>query len=99
MEDLAGALGAGGGPPAGGPDLGAAPPPEAAETGEGDFANSMEALDAAEEALHAFVRLDPDEPDRAEAAKALQIVLKLKAGNQTSNEAGDMKSLRRALSG
>jgi hypothetical protein len=96
MEDLAAALGGGGG--GGGPDLGTATPEQNADGGA-QFENSLDALDAAEEALHAFIRIDPDEPDRAEASKALQIVLKLKAANQTSNEAGDMKSLRRALSG
>jgi hypothetical protein len=58
----------------------------------------MEALDVAEEALHAFIRLDPDEPYRAAGAKLLQGVLQLKAANQKSAQAGDMKSLARALS-
>ena len=94
MMELTGALG---GPPGGAPpeiDV----PPEGGGEGQG-FENSLDALDAAEEALHEFIRLDPDEPDRAEASKALQIVLKLKASNQQSAESGDMKSLRRALSG
>ena len=93
MDALASALGGGGV----GVDVGT-PAPE--EAGEGRaFENSMDALDVAEEALHAFIRLDPDEPDRAEASKALQVVLRLKAGNQQSNESGDLKSLKRALGG
>jgi hypothetical protein len=111
MMDLQGALGGppgggpgaitipgGGGPggpggPAGpGPDAGAAPP----GPGGGD---SIDFLDQAEEALHQFIQVDPDEVDRAEAAKALQIVLKLKASNQTDTQQGGMKSLARALSG
>jgi hypothetical protein len=104
MMDLQGALGGppGGGPPAidvpapgaeaglapGGPPLGG-PPPAAGD--------SIDFLDAAEEALTQFIQVDPDEVDRAEAAKALQIIVKLKAANQTDQEAGGMKSLRRAL--
>lgn len=63
------------------------------------FDNSMEALDVAEEALQAFIRLDPDDMDRATAGKALTIVLGLKGGHQKSVQAGDAKSLSRALSG
>jgi hypothetical protein len=84
------------GPP---PDDGSQPggPPD----GQGGelFDNSMEALDVAEEALHAFIRLDPDEADRAAAGSLLTGVLKLKASNQKSVQSGDMKSLSRALSG
>lgn len=107
--DFAAALG-GGAPPGAGPpgvvgggapppDLG--PPPEAAAPpgGEDTFQNSLEALDVAEEALHAFIQLDPDEIDRAQAGQALQTVLKLKAANQKSVQSGDMKSLQRALAG
>jgi hypothetical protein len=57
----------------------------------------MEALDGAEEALHAFIQLDPDEADRAAAAACLQSVIKLKAGNQSDTQSGGMKSLSRAL--
>ena len=104
MMDFASALGgAGGGPPPGPPAGG--PPPEA-ETGETapdqeapQYSTSLEALDAAEEALHAFIQLDPDEADRAVAGGALQTVLKLKASNQTSAQSGDLKSLARALQG
>jgi hypothetical protein len=91
MMELQGALG---GPPDGGPME--IPDPGAGQEGAG---SSLDALDAAEESLHEFIRLDPDEVDRAEASKALQIVLKLKAANQKSAEAGDMKSLQRALAG
>ena len=85
------------------PDVGA-PPPDAGvppDTGQGgqQFSNSLEALDAAEEALHAFIQLDPDEADRAAGAQALQAVLKLKASNADSAQSGDLKSLRRALAG
>jgi hypothetical protein len=110
MMDLAAALGgAGGGPPvgAGGPPVGpGAPPPDTVgpagpAPGEQDqgpqFSSSLDALDAAEEALHAFIQLDQDEPDRAAAAQLLQGVLKLKAANQTSQQSGDLKSLQRAL--
>ena len=96
MMDLAGALGDPNAPPPGeapvfpGAEDQGAPP-------EGGGGDSMQFLDAAEEALHQFIQVDPDEVDRAEAGKALQIVLKLKATNQQSAEAGDMKSLRRAL--
>jgi hypothetical protein len=111
MADLAGMLGGGGGAPPGpggppvdlgagaGPptDLGAPPPDQGADTGGGEFANSLEALDAAEKALHAFIQLDEDEPDRAQASQALQVVLKLKASNQQAQESGGMKGLARAL--
>jgi hypothetical protein len=97
MMDFAGALGAdAGAPPGGQPPPGGPPPDDTAGGGE-QFTNSLDALDAAEEALHAFIQLDPDEPDRAQGAQALQIVLKLKAANQTSAQSGDMKSLQRAL--
>jgi hypothetical protein len=89
-----------GGPPPGlPPDLGAPPPPEPAAEEEPVFNNSLEALDAAEDALHSFIQLDPDEADRAAAAKCLQEVIKLKAANQQSAQSGDLKSLQRALSG
>ena len=67
-----------GAPP--GQDTGGGPPPApgGADTGGGDtggYANSMEALDDAEQALHAFIQMDHDEPDRAMAGQALQILL------------------------
>jgi hypothetical protein len=108
MMDLQGALGGppGGGPPSisipggpggpGGPEMGEAPEAAPDQEGAGD---SMDFLDSAEEALHQFIQVDPDEIDRAEASKALQIILKLKAANQKDTESGGMKSLKRALSG
>lgn len=99
-----------GGDPGGGPggadpqNLDAPPPdpsgapPDMPEDGS-LFQNSMEALDVAEEAIHAFIRMDPDEVDRAAAGQALTVILKLKASNQKSSQAGDAKSLQRALSG
>jgi len=96
MMDLQSALG-GGGPPGGGPSeitVGGPPEEEQQETG-----TSLDALDEAEDALKRFIELDEDEPDRAKASQALKIVLDLKASNQQSNEAGDLKSLRRSLAG
>jgi hypothetical protein len=85
---------------AGPPDLGAEAPPEQDAAGEGQqYGNSIEALDGAEEALHAFIQIDPDEADRAIAAKCLEQIIKLKAANQTSTQTGDLKSLQRALAG
>src|SRR5262245_5494422 len=103
MPDLAAALGGAGGgygPPAGGDmyggaDAGAAP---ADDTGQGQeqYASSLEALQAAEDALQAFIAMDPDHADRAIAAQCLQNVLKLQAANQES-QSGDMAGLQRAL--
>jgi hypothetical protein len=56
-------------------------------------------LEVAEDALQAFIRLDPDHGDRAVAAQCLQNVIKLKAANQESAQAGDLTSLTRALQG
>ena len=64
----------------------------------GGGGSSIDFLDDAEEALNQFIQVDPDEVDRAKASKALQIVLDLKAANQTDTQAGGMKSLARALS-
>jgi len=90
-------LGAGGGPPV---DLGAPPPPPPDQGAPSDqFSSSVDALDAAEAALHAFIQLDEDEPDKALAAQALQQVLKLKASNAQAAQNGDMKGLARALQG
>jgi hypothetical protein len=92
LDGLAAALGGPGG---------AAPPDDTgADTGGGGvetYQTSLDALDGAEEALHAFIQLDQDEPDRALAGQALQIVLKLKAANQQSMQSGDMKGLSRML--
>ena len=98
MPDLAAALGGGygGGADAGyGSDASAAP--DDSSSGQDQFATSMDALDAAEQALQAFIQLDPDHADRAVAAQCLQNILKLKANNQQSNQAGDLTSLQRAL--
>src|SRR3954468_11105868 len=78
-------LGAGGGPPV---DMGAdaGPPPPDQEDPGAQYETSLDALDGAEEALHAFIQLDPDEADRAVAAQCLQNVLKLKAGNQKAQQ-------------
>ena len=94
MQDFASALGAGGGAPAdaGPPDTG---PPD---TGGGeDFQSSQEALQVAEEALQAFIRMDPDHADRAIAAQCLQNVLKLQASQQQGAQDGNLASLQRAL--
>lgn len=82
--------------PGGPPGLAEAPPPD--EGGE-DFENSLEALNVAEEALQAFIRLDPDHADRVIAAQCLQNVIKLKASNQDGASQGSMSSMARALSG
>jgi len=88
-------LGAGVGPPV---DMGAPPPPPPDQPEPGaQYSTSLDALDGAEEALHAFIQLDPDEADRAMAAQCLQNVLKLKAGNQKAQQGGEMKGLARAL--
>src|SRR5262245_11575690 len=96
MMDFAGGLA---GAPPGQPPAIDVPPPGGEEGGGEENENSLDALDGAEEALHSFIRLDPDEVDRAEAGKALQIILKLKAANQTDTQQGGMKSLQRALGG
>jgi hypothetical protein len=96
MMDFAGALGgATGGPP----DAGASAPPDDTQGGDDQYATSLDALDGAEEALRAFIHLDPDDGDRAIAAQCLQNVLKLKAANQQDTQQGGMKSLQRALAG
>jgi hypothetical protein len=110
MMDFASALGgAGGGAPPGAdpggapPDLGAPPPDQGAppdDTGQGGeqtYSTSLEALQVAEDALHAFIQMDPDHGDRAIAAQCLQNVLKLQAANQDSSNSGDLSSLKRAL--
>ena len=91
MADFAGALIGGGGPPQA--------PPDDTQGGGEQFSNSLDALQAAEDALHAFIQLDPDNADKAVAAQCLQNILKLKAANEQSAQSGDMKSLQRALTG
>jgi hypothetical protein len=112
MSSLMDVLGGGGGPPpppgAGPPpgpppDLGAGPPPGAGPGpgpgGDDVYESSLQALDVAEHALQAFMRLDHDAPDKAQAARALTIVAQLKGANQTDASSGGGKSLVRALSG
>lgn len=107
MSGLAGALGGGGGDPGapggyggdpGGGDPGA--DPSGGDTGQDQpqFSNSLEALDAAEEALHAFIQLDSDEGDRKVAATCLQNIIGLKAKNVQDMQSGSMTGLQRALS-
>lgn len=104
MMDLQAALGGGGGAPGYGggplppPDQGQ-PLPGQDEPDQGSGGSSLELLQAAEDALHEFVRVDPDDADKAEASKALQIILKLKASNTEDAQQGGMKSLARALAG
>jgi len=97
MMDLQSALG---GPPGGGPASISVPAPGAegeAPPDAGGGGDSISFLDDAEEALNQFIQVDPDEVDRAKASKALQIVLDLKASNQTDQQQGGMKSFARAL--
>lgn len=100
MEALGGAPPglAPGGPPGLAPGPPGLPPPEEEGGGE-DFENSVEALNVAEEALQAFIRLDPDHADRVIAAQCLQNVIKLKASNQSGAQEGSMASMARALAG
>jgi len=96
MMDLAGALGGGAPPPGQPPNLGdpsglGGDTGGATDTGQ-EYSNSAEALDGAEEALHAYIQLEPDEADRAVAAQCLQKILGLKAKDQS-----DMQSLQGAL--
>jgi len=82
------------------PELGAEPPPgPPPEGGDDVYENSLQALDVAEHALQAFMQLDHDAPDRAQAAKALTIIAGLKGANQSDAQKGGGKSLVRALSG
>jgi hypothetical protein len=96
MLDFASALGgAPGGPPGAGPpgppDGGPPGPPDGPQSGGEQFTDSLDALSAAEDALH--------NADRAVAAQCLQNVLKLKASNQQDSRQGGIKSLQRALAG
>src|SRR5215471_622090 len=92
MSSLMDVLG-GGGPPAP-PDTG--PPPgggDAGDTGgDGTYENSMQALDVAEHALKAFMELDHDAPDRAQASRALSIVASLKGANQSDAQSGGLET-------
>jgi len=93
MMDLQAALG---GAPAPGPDQGAPMPGEEQPESSG---SSLDHLLDAEEALQAFIQVDPDDADRAKASQALKIILDLKAANTQDAREGGMKSLSRALGG
>jgi hypothetical protein len=92
-----------GGPGPGGPGPGLLPPgPDPDDVpGHPDdvYDTPMQALDVAEHAIQAFIRMDHDAPDKALAAKALVIVTGLKGSHQTDAAAGGGKSLVRALQG
>ena len=87
--------------PGPGPGPGPAPPDLPDVPGHPDdvYTTSMEALDVAEHALQAFIRMDHDATDKAQAAKALAVVTGLKGSNQKDAQAGGGKSLIRALQG
>jgi len=86
-----------------GPPPGMPPPgPDPADVpGHPDdvYSNSMQALDVAQHALQAFIRMDHDAMDKAQASKALAIVTGLKGGHQKDAMSGGGKSLVRALQG
>ena len=97
MSSMLDALTGGGGPPPGGPppggpspydlDQGPPGPPDQGPPGQGgDYSDSMQALDVAEDALHAFIQMDPDEVDRAQARAILE-----------SQRTGLREALRRAV--
>ena len=102
MSSMLAALG--GGPPLP-PHPGGLPPPPGPDPadvpGHPDdvYDTPMQALDVAEHALQAFIRLDHDAPDKAQAAKALALVTGLKGGHQKDAQSGGGKSLIRALGG
>ena|SRR5215472_11513132 len=79
----------------------AAPPdlPDVPGKPDDTYENSMQALDVAVHALHAFIRMDPDSADKATASKALTLCLGLQGSHDKSVQAGDAKSLSRALAG
>jgi len=87
------------------PHLGGPPPPLPPDPDDvpghpDDVYNTpMQALDVAEHALQAFIRMDHDATDKAQAAKALAVVTGLKGSNQKDAQAGGGKSLIRALQG
>jgi hypothetical protein len=113
MMDLQAALGGGGGAPGGPPpgpygagggpmpeqDPGQPMPGQDQPDPQGASGGSLDLLQSAEDSLHQFIQVDPDDADKAEASKALQIILKLKATNQQDAQEGGMKSLSRALAG
>ena len=87
------------GPPPGAPPGGLPDPDDVPGHPDDVYDTSMQALDVAEHALQAFIRLDHDAMDKAQAAKALAIVTGLKGGHQKDAMAGGGKSLVRALQG
>lgn len=105
MMDLQAALGGGGGaPPADPYGGGEMPPPEEGQPMPGQEqpeqgGSSLDLLKTAEDALHEFVAVDPDDADKAKASQALKIILDLKAANSQDAREGGMKSLSRALAG
>jgi hypothetical protein len=76
-------------------------PPDLEDQAEGPekYANSLDALDDAEEAMHAYVKLEPDEIDRAAGTQVLHGIVKLKAKDQRDRQSGNTASLARALQG
>ena len=101
MADFAGALGGGGAPP---PDTGTpAPPPEPTATpdqGSQSFGSPAEALDAAEQALQAYIQMEPDHADRLTATKVLAQVTGLKATDaQQMGQTANLGGLAQALAG
>jgi len=108
MSNLLGALTGPPGPPGVPPHLAlqhapiGPPPPDPDDVpGHPDdvYNTSMQALDVAEHALQAFIRMDHDATDKAQGAKALAIVTGLKGSNQKDAQAGGGKSLIRAIAG
>jgi hypothetical protein len=93
--DLQSALG-GAVPP---PDPGAPLPGQEEAPPEAEGGSSLDLLQTAEDALHEFVAVDPDDADKAKASQALKIILDLKAANTQDAREGGMKSLSRALAG
>lgn len=107
MSSMLAALAGPGGPPRplgpGGPPTPLGPPPDDAPDIPGHpddvYDTPMQALDVAEHALQAFIRMDHDAPDKAQAAKALAVVTGLKGSHQVDAQKGGGKSLVRALQG
>jgi len=73
--------------------------PDAAADKTEKYTNSLDALDDAETAMHAYVKLEPDEIDRAAGTKVLSGIVALKAKDQKDKQQGNTASLARALQG
>lgn len=99
MSSLMDILGGPGGPPGGAPGPGGPPGGAPADDGTSQYSDSMQALDVAEHALHAFIKMDQDAMDRATATKALSIVVGLQGSHQADAQKGGSKSLMRAIGG